>query len=97
MADGDCKIPGAESYTDIKYSEYVSLDDVEPMGDSDVKSRLFDEEEMQEFQKLLEVLSGRQADFYCAFLARKSYEEVGQEMDMLWTEFTAEYPVERRN
>ena len=42
---------------DIRYHDYVSLDDVEPVGDSDVKSRLFDEEEMLEFQKLLELLS----------------------------------------
>lgn len=42
---------------DIRYHDYVSLDDVEPVGDSDVKSRLFDEEEMLEFQKLLEILS----------------------------------------
>ena len=35
---------------DIRYHDYVSLDDVEPVGDSDVKSRLFDEEEMLEFQ-----------------------------------------------
>ena len=56
---------------DIRYHDYVSLDDVEPVGDSDVKSRLFDEEEMLEFQIFTEL-----------FWYEKSYEEVGQEMNM---------------
>ena len=68
---------------DIRYHDYVSLDDVEPVGDSDVKSQLFDEEEMQEFQKLLEILSEEDRQIFTAlFWHEKSYEEVGQEMDM---------------
>lgn len=84
LADSRCKISGAESYTrDIRYHDYVSLDDVEPVGDSDVKSRLFDEEEMLEFQKLLEILSEEDRQIFTAlFWHEKSYEEVGQEMNM---------------
>ena len=68
---------------DIRYHDYVSLDDVEPVGDSDVKSRLFDEEEMLEFQKLLEILSKEDRQIFTAlFWYEKSYEEVGQEMNM---------------
>ena len=68
---------------DIRYHDYVSLDDVEPVGDSDVKSRLFDEEEMLEFQKLLEILSEEDRQIFIAlFWHEKSYEEVGQEMNM---------------
>ena len=68
---------------DIRYHDYVSLDDVEPVGDSDVKSRLFDEEEMLEFQKLLEILSEEDRQIFTAlFWHEKSYEEVGQEMNM---------------
>ena len=68
---------------DIIYHDYVSLDDVEPVGDSDVKSRLFDEEEMLEFQKLLEILSKEDRQIFTAlFWYEKSYEEVGQEMNM---------------
>ncbi len=51
--------------------------------DSDVKSRLFDEEEMLEFQKLLEILSEEDRQIFTAlFWHEKSYEEVGQEMNM---------------
>ena len=51
--------------------------------DSDVKSRLFDEEEMLEFQKLLEILSEEDRQIFIAlFWHEKSYEEVGQEMNM---------------
>ena len=68
---------------DIRYHDYVSLDDVEPVGDSDVKSRLFDEEEMLEFQKLLEILSEKDRQIFTElFWYEKSYEEVGQEMNM---------------
>lgn len=68
---------------DIRYHDYVSLDYVEPVGDSDVKSRLFDEEEMLEFQKLLEILSEEDRQIFTAlFWHEKSYEEVGQEMNM---------------
>ena len=68
---------------DIRYHDYVSLDDVEPVGDSDVKSRLFDEEEMLEFQKLLQILSEEDRQIFTAlFWHEKSYEEVGQEMNM---------------
>ena len=68
---------------DIKYHDYVSLDDVEPVGDPDVKSQLFDEEEMLEFQKLLEVLSEEDRQIFTAlFWHEKSYEDVGQEMNM---------------
>ena len=59
---------------DIRYHDYVSLD---------VKSRLFDEEEMLEFQKLLEILSKEDRQIFTAlFWYEKSYEEVGQEMNM---------------
>ena len=68
---------------DIRYHDYVSLDDVEPVGDQDVKSQLFDEEEMLEFQKLLEVLSEEDRQIFTAlFWHEKSYEDVGQEMNM---------------
>ena len=52
---------------DIRYHDYVSLD----------------EEEMLEFQKLLEILSEEDRQIFTAlFWHEKSYEEVGQEMNM---------------
>ena len=44
---------------------------------------MFDEEEMLEFQKLLEILSKEDRQIFTAlFWYEKSYEEVGQEMNM---------------
>lgn len=68
---------------DIKYHEYVSLDDVELVGDSDIQSHLFDEEELFEFQKLLEDLSEEDRKIFTElFWHEKNYEEVSQEMGM---------------
>lgn len=68
---------------DIKGREYVDIDSLELVGDGDVISQIFNQDEKEEFLGLLEMLSEEDREIFLQlFWEERTYDEVSRRMAM---------------